>query len=152
MNFDHSLVRFAVSGTLITCYLVSDALARRSGRFRSKLPTPRWVHPLIVASMGGFYALIGPTGGALLGGWGNACGMALAALAVAMRWGRGVRYPDLGSRGLFYVALPLAVGVPWGLAVLSVPACASSLFCCLLAERIAPPTSGPRYRLIAGLW
>jgi hypothetical protein len=69
----------------------------------------------------------------------------------------GVRYPDLAARNLFYVALPIAVGVPWGLLALSLPACLASFYCCRVAEqqrlaRTIPPVPGPRYRMIHGIW
>ena len=157
---DIAAVRFSLSGTLITAYWVADLIARRASDAPAgpKAPkAPRWVKPLIFVSVGGFYLLIGPTGGALFGGFGNALGIALAALAFAARQRRTVRHPDLGARSLFYVALPLAVGVPWGLLVLSLPGLAASLHCCVRADRALAASLGdavarPRYRLLDGIW
>jgi hypothetical protein len=137
--FDHPLIRFSTSGTLITCYAVADWLARRKGRNGRVAPSPRWLKPLIATSVTAFYVLIGPTGGALAGGLLNLAGIALVGVACLLRWVGAFRYPGLVARSLFYLALPLAVGVPWGLLVLSLPACAASLHCYLRAERA--PTS-----------
>ncbi len=155
--FDVAWVRFATSGTLITCLLVASRLARRGQTSAPKLPTPRWVHPLIAVSMLAFYALIGPTGGALMGGIGNWAGIALAGVAIALFPRGAVRYPDLASRSLFYVALPIAVGTPFGLLALSLPACAASAWCCHLADRAQARETlnsvpAPRYRLVPGVW
>jgi hypothetical protein len=155
--FDVAWVRFVTSGTLITCHLVANRLAHRGHTRAIKLPTPAWVHPLIAVSMLAFYALIGPTGGALLGGIGNLAGIALAGLAVAFIPRGAVRYPELASRSLFYVALPIAVGTPLGLLALSLPACAASAYCCHLADRARAEgalSSVPalRYRLVPGVW
>jgi hypothetical protein len=158
--FDISWTRFAVSGTLIGCFGIVDALARRRVPVAAKLASPRWVRPLMFVSIGGFYLLIGPTGAPLLGGWGNLLGIALACLAYTIRLAGPVRYPDLASRCLFYVALPIAVGVPWGFLVLSLPACAASLYCCVRAEKqlaaAAHPDRGSgfgrRYRMFYGIW
>jgi hypothetical protein len=150
--FEHSLVRFGTSGTLIGLFGVAEALARR--RPRPKTPSPKWVHPFMFVSITAFYILIGPTGGPLLGGIGNVIGIALAFVAYALRFGAPVRYPDLGSRSLFYIALPLAVGVPWGWLALSLPACAASVYCGLRAERMleGAPAPGPRFRMFYGVW
>src|SRR5262249_56789902 len=107
-----------------------------------------------------FYLLIKPTGGPLLGGAGNLAGVALCGLACVMRSVRIVRYPDLGARGLFYLGLPIAVGVPLGLLVLSTPACAASVVCAMRAEewrlaaasRTESSSTPPRYRLWRGVW
>ena len=120
--FEQPMARFATSGTLITLYLIADVWARRAGRAHIAPHPPRWVHLAVFASVTAFYLLIGPTGGALAGGWGNAAGIALVLAACAIRFHRQVRYPELTGRGLLYVALPLAVGVPWGWLALSVPA------------------------------
>jgi len=157
---DSAWVRFALSGTLITCYGIADHLVRRGERSRPGLPRPKWVGPLVLVSIGAFYLLIRPTGGPLLGGAGNLAGIGLCALACVMRSVRTVRYPDLSARGLFYLGLPIAVGVPLGLLVLSVPACAASVVCALRAEerRLAaasstePAAAHPRYRLLRGVW
>lgn len=155
--FDQAWVRFMISGTLITCHLVGSRLARRGRPSEPKLPSPAWVRPLIAVSMAAFYLLIGPTGSALYGGIGNLAGIALAGLAIAFHPRGAVRYPELASRCLFYVALPIAVGVPFGLLALSLPACAASAYCCHLADRAqaeGTPRSElpPRYRLVPGVW
>jgi hypothetical protein len=158
--FENPLIRFATSGTLITCYAVADVLARRRIANEPSAPTPRWVRPMIVIVMAAFYCLIGPTGGALLGGIANWAGVALVGLAIAIRSSRVVRYPSHAGRGLFYLALPLAVGVPWGLLVMSLPACAASGYRCHCAERLgasddhAEPSATPlpRFRMIPGVW
>ena len=82
-----------------------------------------------------------------------------------MRLASPVRHPDLAGRSLFYVALPIAVGVPWGLLALSLPACATSVYRCVRIERSGEPdadgrspvvaSSGlmtARYRLLPGVW
>src|SRR5262249_20898681 len=105
-----------------------------------------------------FYALIGPTGGPLMGGWGNLTGIALVAFAIAVRASSSVRHPELAGRSLFYVALPLATGTPWGLLALSLAACAASSHLASrgeLEDVAAPDPAGvvaPRYRMIPGLW
>jgi hypothetical protein len=124
--FELAWVRFALSGTLILVYAIADRLVGRA-RPTPPLRSPRWTTPLIVLSILGYYALIGPTGGPILGGIGNAIGIGLAAAAVLVRRFAPLRHPEIAARGLFYVALPLAVGVPWGWLALSVPACLSSL-------------------------
>ena len=125
-------------------YGAVDALARR--RRRTPAPptvsAPRWLRPVIVASITAFYLLIGPAGGTLFGGAGNAAGVGLAALAMLARWrtrdgARRVRHATMSARMLFYVALPLATGVPWGLAALTLPACAASMAVSLREERLA---------------
>ena len=152
IDFDQALWRFGTSGTLIALYGAVDAMARRRARDRSQpVPAPRWLRPTIVASITAFYLLIGPAGGALLGGAGNAAGLALAGLAMLARWrtrlgSRHVRHAGMSARMLFYVALPLAVGVPWGFAVLTIPACAASIACSLREERMAPASSPPPAR------
>jgi len=160
MILEHAWVRFALSGTLITCYGLVDHLAHRGERSAAKPPRPRWVGPLVLASIGAFYLLIKPAGGPLLAGFGNLAGVGLCALACLLRSGQAVRYPDLAARGLFYLGLPIAVGVPLGLLVLSVPAYAASVVCAHRAERwrLTAPASGsdtrsdPRYRLLTGIW
>lgn len=150
--FEDPALRFATADTLITVYPVADRLVRR-GPPRGRSATPRWIKLWIVASLTAFYLLIGPAGGAWGGGTVNLAGVALAGVAVAWRVGGFVRYPDLAGRGLLYLALPLATGVPWGLLVLSVPAWGTSAWCCLLAERTSPlPGPLPRYRLLPGVW
>lgn len=156
MIFEQAMWRFATSGTLILCYGIADRLARRGAGVRRSSPTPRWLAPLALASITAFYLLIGPTGQALFGGWGNGLGIGLAAAAMALRFSRAIRYPDLAGRALFYVALPLAVGVAWGFVVLSLPAFAASLQRCRQEDRFRDLTGGVvpdvRHRMVPGVW
>jgi len=153
--YDKPAIRFSTSGTLITLFALADFLVRRRRREQTHVAKPRWVKPLIAISVLGFYALIGPTGGALFGGYGNLLGLALVAVAIALRASTLIRHPELSGRGLFYVALPLAVGAPWGLLALSLPACAASFYLAARDESAAArtvPLAAPRYRMIPGLW
>jgi hypothetical protein len=134
--FDEAWVRYCVSGTLITCYMACDLIARRYRPGDPLPPVASWARVLILISLAVFYVLIRPAGGALLEGFGNLSGIALAEIAMVLRLTGGIRYPELVARGLFYVALPIAVGVPWGLAVLSLPACAASLHRYVQAVRL----------------
>jgi protein-S-isoprenylcysteine O-methyltransferase Ste14 len=136
-SFDSPLVRFGVTGTLIALFGLADRLARRAGGepLRAVARPPRWLGPVIFVSILVFYATIRPFGGAVLGGAGNVAGIALALLAMALRWAsrhgvRGVRQPDVAVRMLFYVALPLAAGVPSGWLTLTLPAVATSAWWC----------------------
>jgi hypothetical protein len=126
--------RFGLSGTLIAFYAIIDAVARRRGHQDFPAPTPRWVTPLTLVSIGVYYALIGPTGHPLWRGWGNGAGVGLCVIAGAARWTSVLRYPRLAARALFYTGLPLAVGVPWGLLALSAPAVFSSVWVYRRAE------------------
>jgi len=56
------------------------------------------VTPLMWASLCVYYALIGPAGGALLGGAGNVVGLVLCAASFVLRFAPDVHYPELGSR------------------------------------------------------
>ena len=116
-------------------------------------------------SLGVFYALIGPTGDALIGGWGNLAGVAIAVGAAALRYVvrhgvPGVRHPTVSVRLLFYAALPLAVGVPWGWAALTAPALMLAAYRTRLEERMLGEKLGPAYlqhlratrRWIPGIW
>ena len=156
--FDSSLFRFALSGTLITCYLVADVLARRRGIARRAPRPPRWVHLVVLASVTAFYLLIKPAGGAWGGGVLNLAGIALVLSGCAMRFHQGVRYPELTGRGLLYMGLPLAVGVPWGWLVLSAPACVVSVHCALRADELLAASPGaplerlPSRRMVPGIW
>lgn len=156
MILEQSWVRFALSGTLIACFGIADHLARRGERSGPRLPRPKWVGPLVLLSIGAFYLLIKPTGGPWLAGAGNLAGIGVCLLACVARSMARVRYPDLAARGLFYLGLPIAVGVPLGLLVLCVPACVSSVVCAQRAERWRPASAlsapGPRYRLLRGIW
>ncbi len=180
--FEHATVRFITSGTLITLYAVTEIIARRRGHHAATAPAPRWLRPVHIVSVLAFYALIGPTGGPLAGGHGNLAGIALAAAAFALRLGPWVRHPDLAGQTMFHLGLPIAVGVPWGLLVVSVPAIVTSVVLCRGAERArdtietersrasvatersrasiaterahasVAPEPRPAYRLIPGIW
>ena len=160
--FETPANRFIVSGSLITLYLIADVAARRRrGRVAPALPRPpRWLHPLVIVAVCAYYALIGPTGGALAGGRLNLVGIALAMIAGALRFSRLVRFPALGARGLLYLALPAAAGTPWGWLALSLPAWIASVIVCRRAERSAAesgfaavaPAGLPRYRMVPGIW
>ena len=155
---ENALFRFSLSGTLILVYMVADLWARKRQPQRARRKAPRWMHPLIFTSLTAYYVLIGPTGGPLAGGLGNLAGVLLALAAMALRAAAPVRYPDLSARSLFYIALPIAVGVPWGLLALSLPACAASVYACLRAEKLAlegDPAlleGRPRFRMVPGIW
>lgn len=155
--FENSMVRFGVSGTLLFLYGLVDHAARRRAPQKPKAPSPRWVRPLIFVSITAYYLLIGPLGGPLLGGAGNLAGLALVLVAMGLRLAGPVRHPDLGGRAFFYVGLPIAVGVPWGLLALSLPAVAASLYVCHRADRLqaaepAPALAVARYRMVPGIW
>lgn len=152
MIFEHAMWRFAISGTLILFFGIADRMAARRGPKRA-VPSPKWKKPLIFASITAYYLLIKPAGGELLGGAGNVAGLVLVGLAIALRLSRAVIFPELAGRALFYIALPIAVGVPWGLLALSLPAVASSLWVARreLAEAPALDLS-PRHRLLPGVW
>jgi len=148
--FELSMVRYAISGTAILGFGIANRIASRTRSPRSHAATPRWVTPLMWTSIGAYYLLIAPTGGPIFGGAGNLVGLLLCVVSFVMRSAPGVRYPELGSRSLFYLALPLAVGVPWGFLVLSLPAIVASVLCCQRADRLAP--SEARFRMVPGVW
>jgi len=164
--FDIALTRFAISGILIGLFGLADALARRGApRSTDAVPPPRWLHLAILLSISTFYLLIGPRGGAVAGGWGNLAGIAIALVAMAARFatrrGAGrIRHPAVASRMLFYVALPLAVGVPLGWLALSLPAVVASAICSVREDRILAARLGAPYlrrmassrRWIPGVW
>lgn len=165
--FDQATARFATSGTLILLYGVTEALARRagSGPDRPGVPPPRWLKPASFVVLAAFYILIGPSGLALAGGWGNAAGVVLALAAMALRHAvrRGVpslRHPTTAVRMLFYAALPLATGVPWGWLVLTLPALVMSGYCSVREDRILSRRLGASYtewmarthRWVPGMW
>ncbi len=165
--FDLPWVRFATSGTLIGLYALADWTARRFTRRDPGPPihAPPWVHGCVVVSVLAFYALIGARGGSLAGGWGNGAGVAAALGAMALRVGlrdgtRRVRYPATAARLLFYAALPPAVGVTLGWAVLTLPAFALSAYCSLREDRLLASLLGETfrkrlatsYRWIPGIW
>jgi hypothetical protein len=78
-------------------------------------------------------------------------GIVLALAAALLRWLTragvpAVRYPATASRALFYIALPLAVGVPLGWLVLTVPACLTSAWCTWREDRQRLITHGLQHR------
>ena len=153
MSFDQALIRFATSGTLIALFGVVDHLARRAGgeSLRTELRPPRWMALVVFSSLLGFYLLIRPFGGALAGGWGNVAGVALAFAAMARRWHQrrgtsNVRQPEIGARMLFYVALPLATGTPWGWLALTLPAIVCSAWWCVREDRLLVERHGDAWR------
>jgi protein-S-isoprenylcysteine O-methyltransferase Ste14 len=167
LTFDDALLRFATSGTLLLLYGLTESLARRagSGPDRPGVPPPRWLKPAGAAALTGFYLLIAPAGAALARGWGNLAGIALAGAAMALRYAvrRGVpslRHPTAAARMLFYAALPLATGVPWGWLVLTLPALVMSAYCTVREDRILAERLGPAYaermartrRWVPGMW
>ena len=165
--FDLAMVRFATCGTLLLCYGVVEALARRggSGSDRPGVPPPLWLKPASLVAITAFYLLIAPAGSALAGGWGNLVGIALVGAAMVLRFAvrRGVaslRHPTVAVRMLFYAALPLAVGVPWGWPVLTLPALVMSAYCSVREDRILARRLGASYadlmsrthRWVPGMW
>jgi len=165
--FDQAMVRFATCGTLLLCYGAIETLARRggSGPDRPGVPPPHWLKPASIAIVGAFYLLIGPTGLAVAGGWGNAIGVAVAAAAMALRYAvrhgvSGVRQPAVAARMVFYAALPLATGTLWGWLVLTVPALVMSAHCSVRQDRILSQRLGAPYadlmsrthRWVPGMW
>jgi protein-S-isoprenylcysteine O-methyltransferase Ste14 len=165
--FDQAMIRFGTSGTLLLLYGLTEALARSdgAGSDRPGIPPPRWLKPASLVAISAFYLLIAPAGSALAGGWGNLSGIALAALAIGLRLAvrRGVpslRHPTVGVRMVFYAALPLAVGVPWGWLVLTGPALVMSAYCTVREDRLLCQRLGPAYvevmarthRWVPGMW
>ncbi len=151
--FEQPLVRFGVTGTLISVYGVFDHLARRQGGepLRSGVRRPRWIAPLIFVSILAFYATIKPQGGAWLDGWGNVAGVALALAAAATRWATrfgalGVRQPEVAARMLLYAAMPMAVGVASGALTLTLPAVAVSAWWCVREDRLLIARHGELWR------
>lgn len=143
MLFDQAIIRFATSGVLISLFGVTDHLARRHGGepMRQRVRMPRAVTVVIFVSVLAFYLTIRPLGGAWAGGAGNIAGVAVALAAMALRWATrhgvaAVRQPDVAARILFYVALPMAVGVPWGWLVLTLPAVVTSAWACRREDRL----------------
>lgn len=165
--FDQAIVRFATSGTLLLLYGVCEGVARRGGSRpdRPGVPPPRWLKPASFVAIGAFYLLIAPTGGAIAGGLGNLAGILLAVTATLLRLAvrngvAGLRHPVVAVRLLFYAALPLAVGVPWGWLALTAPALIMSAHCSLredrlLAERLGGPyreLMARTHRWVPGMW
>ena len=134
--YENPLVRFATSGTLISIFGIASLMVRRRNRGLPSAHKSRWAHLVITIAIFAFYALIAPTGGPLFDGIGNLLGIGLAGTAAALRLATAGALAGLASQCMFYVALPVAVGVPWGLVALSLPACAA-----LLAARHNPIVS-----------
>jgi protein-S-isoprenylcysteine O-methyltransferase Ste14 len=133
VDFSNPLIRFATSGLLIAFYGLVDHLSRRNGGElrRQGVRPPRALTIVVTCCVLAYYMMIRPYGGPLLGGLGNMIGIALACTAMAIRFATrnglaSVRQPDVAARVLFYVALPLAVGVPAGWLVLTLPAVITS--------------------------
>ncbi len=148
--FEDSLVRFGTSGTLILLYSLADHAARRAAgdRVRARVKPPRWLAALVFASITAFYLCIKPTGGAVLGGYGNLMGIVLALAAMGLRWSTRfgsarVRMPEVAARMAFYAALPLAVGVPLGWLLLSAPAIVATAHVCVREDRMLAAQLGP---------
>jgi len=167
MIFDEPLWRFSASGTLLGIYGLVEWGLRRAGHGpdRPGVPSPAFLKVGIFAALTAFYLLIGPTGGALSGGWGNLAGILLALAAVGLRVAvrngvPGLRHPVIATRLVFYTALPLAVGVPWGWLVFSLPAWILWAVCtwredAILAERLGAPyrdLMARTDRLIPRIW
>jgi protein-S-isoprenylcysteine O-methyltransferase Ste14 len=153
LDFENDLIRFGTCGTLIALYGVVDRIARRSGgeTLRSGVRPPRALAIIVFVSVLAFYLLIRPYGGALANGWGNWGGIALAMVAMLVRWTtrhgvHRVRQPDIAARMLFYAALPLAVGALGGWLVLTLPAIATSAWWCLREDRLLAAQLGDTWR------
>jgi protein-S-isoprenylcysteine O-methyltransferase Ste14 len=154
-DYNDALWRFGTSGTLLLFYGLVEMAARRGGASsdRPGVPPPRWLKPSSFVCVLAFYLLIEPTGFAVAGGAGNAAGFALAFAAMALRFGvrhgaRRVRHPATATRMLFYTALPLAVGVPLGWLVLTLPAYAMSAHCSVREDRVLSDRLGEPYRAL----
>lgn len=152
--FEDSLFRFGTSGTLILFYSLTDRAARRaaSDAARGHVVHPRWLSLAVFVSLTAFYLCIKPFGGALWDGFGNALGILMCFVAMALRWGTRaghdrVRMPEVAARMAFYAALPLAVGVPLGWLVLSAPAIAASAVVCVQQDRAQLAAQGADYAL-----
>ena len=151
--YQHPILRFAISGTLITLYGVADHVARRAGGdpLRARIRQPRWLGVLIVVCVLGFYVTIRPFGGPVLGGLGNLAGLALAFVAMGLRLAQRpglprVRQGDVAARVLFYLALPIAAGVPSGLLTLTLPAAITSAWWCVREDRLLTAEWGEVWR------
>ncbi len=165
--FQNPIVRYGTSGTLIALYSVADHMARRAGRdpLRARVKQPRWLGVLIIVCVLAFYGTIRPLGGPVLGGVGNLAGIALAFVAMGLRWrnrsgAARVRQPEVATRMLFYVALPFAAGVPSGLLTLTLPAVIVSAWWCVREDRVLTQDLGDVWRSriahskrwVPGLW
>lgn len=153
MDFTNPLIRYATSGLLILFYGLADHAARRDGGepLRASVRPPRIVTAIVFICVLAYYLLIKPTGGPLWGGVANLLGIALAFAAMALRFATrhgvtGIRQPDVAARLLFYVALPLAVGVPLGWLVLTLPAIATSVWWCRREDALLIERHGDSWR------
>ncbi len=94
------------------------------------------MHVLLTVTLLVFYGFIRPAGSALASGAVNLVGIGAVLMALAIeQFGPLPRALVLG-RALFYLALPIAVGVPWGLAVLSLPTVAAGFWVNRKATRV----------------
>ena len=126
--YPYAFVRFVVASLLLAAYGMTDTIAKWTGWSRRppRVRRPVWSHLLGFVAMLAFYGAIGSNGRAALGGRINSIGVMLALLAMVLRFvtrhGTGsVRDPDLAARVLFFAALPLVVGSPRSLLVLTLP-------------------------------
>src|SRR5262245_41120653 len=103
MFFDNAWLRFAISGTLITGYMLCDWRAHRRGEAPASGHATRWTRIAGFISLTAFYLLIRPTGGPLLDGFGNLAGIALALIACAWRLRARARLGEAMARGMFYL-------------------------------------------------
>lgn len=167
MFFENDLVRFGTSGMLIAFYGAVDHIARRAGGdpMRARVKPPRWLAPLIFTSVLLFYLTIRPAGVAWWGGVGNLLGVAVAGLAMLVRWrtrhgAARLRQPDVAARMLFYAALPMAVGSWPGVLALTLPAVFASAWCSRREDALLLAEYGESWasrmattaRWVPGLW
>ena len=126
--FDYTLVRYGAVGVLLAAYGGVDGLSKLMG-WRHRPPRvrrPLWSHLLAFTSLMAFYGLIGPNGRSVQNDLGNQIGVLLCMVAMTLRFmarrgGGPVSHPDLVARTLFFAALPVVVGSPWGWIALTVP-------------------------------
>ncbi|MFM8559380.1 MAG: hypothetical protein ACKOC6_07235 [bacterium] len=153
MDFSNPMIRFGTSGLLIAFYGMADHLARHAGGDprRQAVRRPRALGAVGFVCLLGYSLLLRPFGGPIAGGAGNLAGIALALAAMAVRYAtrngvRSVRQPDVAARLLFYVALPLAGGVPLGWLALTLPAVASSVWWSVREDRLLVEQLGEEWR------
>jgi protein-S-isoprenylcysteine O-methyltransferase Ste14 len=164
--FGTLLIRYSVSGTLILLYAIADRYARRLGGVQpTTVPGTVWLRVTLIVCVVAFYALLSRTGGAIWGGVGNLAGIGLAGVAMAFRIATAkgssrLRQPQAAARLLFYAALPLALGIPLGWLVLTLPAFVALAINAVREDRILAEQLGEvwtdrmatTHRLIPGVW